>query len=94
SEMGIHTKKMIKSLEQKMAFCVKVVFKSIRNDEEKKINEVIHNSISDINMMLSLIETYMKVEKESTKELKQLQKKLIQTRSYIEFECNKLKISI
>ncbi|SFI31779.1 MULTISPECIES: hypothetical protein [unclassified Bacillus (in: firmicutes)] len=91
--MGIHTKKFINNLEQKITFCLGKVLRSLQYDEKHTSNQVIQNIINDINIMMSLIEVYMVIEEESIKELKHLHTQLIETRSYIETEYERLQVS-
>jgi len=70
--MDLDTIGLICGLGQKTMLCIKKGLKSIQYDKKQKSDKMIHQIISDINMMLNIIQTYMKIDKESTTELKQL----------------------
>lgn len=92
--MNQDTKRFIYSIEQKMAICFEEVSKLIQSGEQEHFKNNILNILSDVRIMVRLTEVYMLIEQESTKELEQLQDKLVQGQIYFETEYTKLKMSI
>ncbi|PRT34015.1 hypothetical protein [Bacillus wiedmannii] len=92
--MNQDTKRFIYSIEQKMAICFEEVSKSIQSGEQECFKKNILNILIDVGIMVRLTEVYMLIEQESTKELEQLQDKLVQGQIYFETEYTKLKMSI
>lgn len=70
------------------------VLKVIYCSEQKQFDRIIQDALSDIKIMISLTQVYMLIDKESSKDLRQLQSKLIQERLYIEKELTTLKVEI
>lgn len=70
------------------------VLKVIYCSEQKQFDRIIEDALSDIKIMISLTQIYMLIDKESSKDLRQLQSKLIQGRIYIEKELTTLKVEI
>lgn len=70
------------------------VLKVIYCSEQKQFDRIIQDALSDIKIMISLTQVYMLIDKESSKDLRQLQSKLIQERIYIEKELTTLKVEI
>lgn len=70
------------------------VLKVIYCSEQKQFDRIIEDALSDIKIMISLTQVYMLIDKESSKDLRQLQSKLIQGRIYIEKELTTLKVEI
>jgi hypothetical protein len=94
SGMDLDTKRFVYILEQKMTTCMEKVSKAIYCSEQKQFDRIIQNALSDIKIMISLTQVYMLIDKESSKDLRQLQNKLIQARIYIEKEATTLKVEI
>ncbi|EJR13627.1 MAG TPA: hypothetical protein DEU03_19375 [Bacillus sp. (in: Bacteria)] len=92
--MDLDTKRFAYILEQKMTTCMEKVSKAIYCSEQKQFDRIIQNALSDIKIMISLTQVYMLIDKESSKDLRQLQNKLIQARIYIEKEATTLKVKI
>lgn len=70
------------------------VLKVIYCSEQKQFDRIIEDALSDIKIMISLTQVYMLIDKESSKDLRKLQSKLIQGRIYIEKELTTLKVEI
>ncbi|PEA06984.1 hypothetical protein CN425_24980 [Bacillus cereus] len=87
--MNQDTKRFIYNIEQKMAICFEEVSKSIQSGEQECFKNNILNILSDVSIMVRLTEVYMLIEQESTKELEQLQDKLVQGQIYFETEYTK-----
>ena len=60
------------------------VLTAIQHPKKKQSEQVIQNIVEKMDMMISLVTTYMTIESESMKELKELQKEIIHAQAYIQ----------
>ncbi|CAM4149541.1 hypothetical protein [Bacillus paramycoides] len=60
------------------------VLKAIQHPKKEQSEHVIQNIVEKMDMMISLVTTYMTIELESMKELKELQEEIIHAQAYIQ----------
>ncbi|QIW22495.1 hypothetical protein [Bacillus thuringiensis] len=56
----------------------------MQHPKKEQSEQVIQNIVEKMDMMISLVTTYMAIESESMKELKELQKEIIHAQAYIQ----------
>ncbi|WP_139358652.1 hypothetical protein [Bacillus pseudomycoides] len=57
---------------------------AIQHPKKEQSEQVIQNIVEKMDMMISLVATYMAIESESMKELKELQEEIIHAQAYIQ----------
>ncbi|NKW97777.1 hypothetical protein [Bacillus toyonensis] len=81
--MNTNTKQFIYDIQQRKNNYIENVLIAIQHPEKEHSEQVIQNIVEKMDMMISLVTTYMAIESESTKELKELQEELIHAQAYI-----------
>ncbi|PFV84611.1 hypothetical protein COL05_04780 [Bacillus sp. AFS059628] len=71
-------------IQQRKNNYIENVLIAIQHHQKEQSKQVIQNIVEKMNMMISLVTTYMAIESESTKELKELQEELIHAQTYIQ----------
>ncbi|PEM30138.1 hypothetical protein [Bacillus pseudomycoides] len=60
------------------------VLTAIQHPKKEQSEQVVQNIVGKMDMMISLVATYMAIESESMKELKELQEEIIHAQAYIQ----------
>ncbi|EOO24358.1 hypothetical protein ICM_06393 [Bacillus cereus BAG1X2-3] len=60
------------------------VLTAIQHPKKEQSEQVIQNIVEKMDMMISLVTTYMTIESASVKELKELQEEIIHAQAYIQ----------
>ncbi|HDR7164709.1 hypothetical protein [Bacillus thuringiensis] len=82
--MNLNTKQFIYDIRQRKNNYIKNALIAIQHPEKEHSEQVIQNIVEKMDMMISLVTTYMAIESKSTKELKELQEELIHAQAYIQ----------
>ncbi|WP_272514381.1 hypothetical protein [Bacillus cereus] len=82
--MNSNTRQFIYDIQQRKNNYIEDVLTAIQYPKKEQSEQIIQNIVEKIDMMISLVITYMAIESESTKELKELQKELIHAQTYIQ----------
>ncbi|PGM87229.1 hypothetical protein [Bacillus cereus] len=82
--MNSNTKQFIYDIQQRKNNYMENVFKAIQHPKKEQSEQVIQNIVEKMDLMISLVTTYMAIESESIKELKELQKEIIHAQAYIQ----------
>ncbi|MCU5311020.1 hypothetical protein OB975_01035 [Bacillus cereus] len=84
--MNSNTKQFIYDIQQRKNNYIENVLIAIQHPQKEQSEQVIQNIVEKMDMMISLVTTYMDmaIESESTKELKELQEELIHAQAYIQ----------
>ncbi|HDR7993037.1 TPA: hypothetical protein QCY77_005531 [Bacillus cereus] len=82
--MNSNTRRFIYDIQQRKNNYIEDVLTAIQHPKKEQSKQVIQNIVEKIDMMISLVITYMAIESESKKELKKLQKELIHAQAYIQ----------
>ncbi|PEA93637.1 hypothetical protein [Bacillus cereus] len=82
--MNSNTKQFIYDIQQRKNNYIENILIAIQHPEKEHSEQVIQNIVEKMDMMISLVATYMAIESESTKELKKLQEELIYAQAYIQ----------
>ncbi|PGC85913.1 hypothetical protein COF41_23885, partial [Bacillus toyonensis] len=81
--MNSNTKQFIYDIQQRKNNYIENVLIAIQHPEKEHSEQVIQNIVEKMDMMISLVTTYMRIESGSTEELKELQKEIIHAQAYI-----------
>ncbi|HDR7354844.1 hypothetical protein RE438_29680 (plasmid) [Bacillus wiedmannii] len=82
--MNSNTKQFIYDIQQRKNNYIENVLIAIQHPKKEQSEQVIKNIVEKMDMMISLVTTYMAIEAESMKELKELQKEIIHAQAYIQ----------
>ncbi|EOQ15726.1 hypothetical protein COE20_21960 [Bacillus cereus] len=82
--MNSNTQQFINDIQQRKNNYVENVLIAIQHPKKEQSEQVIQNIVEKMDMMISLITTYMAIESESIKELKELQEEIIHAQAYIQ----------
>ncbi|HDR7670862.1 hypothetical protein [Bacillus wiedmannii] len=82
--MNSNTKQFINDIQQRKNNYLENVLIAIQHPKKEQSEQVIKNIVEKMDMMISLVTTYMAIEAESMKELKELQKEIIHAQAYIQ----------
>ncbi|MGN4457257.1 hypothetical protein [Bacillus cereus group sp. MYBK57-1] len=82
--MNSNTKQFIYDIQQRKNNYIENVLIAIQPPQKEQSEQVIQNIVEKMDMMISLVTTYMTIESGSTEELKELQKEIIHTQAYIQ----------
>ncbi|EOO05520.1 MULTISPECIES: hypothetical protein [Bacillus cereus group] len=82
--MNLNTKQFIYDIRQRKNNYIKNALIAIQHPEKEHSEQVIQNIVEKMDMMISLVTTYMAIESKSTKKLKELQEELIHAQAYIQ----------
>ncbi|HDR7785318.1 hypothetical protein MKX31_03675 [Bacillus sp. FSL M8-0063] len=82
--MNSNTKQFIYDIQQRKNNYMENVLKAIQHPKKEHSEQVIQNIVDKMDMMISLVITYIAIESESIKELKELQEELIHAQAYIQ----------
>ncbi|RFB51651.1 hypothetical protein [Bacillus thuringiensis] len=82
--MNSNTKQFIYDIRQRKNNYIENALIAIQHPEKGHSEQVIQNIVEKMDMMISLVTTYMAIESGSTKELKELQEELIHAQAYIQ----------
>ncbi|ENQ3107258.1 hypothetical protein ACEOWJ_003339 [Bacillus cereus] len=82
--MNSNTKQFIYDIQQRKNNYIENVLIAIQHSKKEQSEQVIQNIVEKMDMMISLITTYMRIESGSTEELKELQKEIIHAQAYIQ----------
>ena len=82
--MNSITKQFINDIRQRKNNYLENVLIAIQHPQKEQSEQVIQNIVEKMDMMISLVTTYMRIESGSTEELKELQKEIIHTQAYIQ----------
>ncbi|MCX2829039.1 hypothetical protein ORL93_25515 [Bacillus sp. DHT2] len=82
--MNSITKQFINDIRQRKNNYLENVLIAIQHPKKEQSEQVIQNIVEKMDMMISLVTTYMAIESESIKELKELQEEIIHAQAYIQ----------
>ena len=82
--MNSNTKQFIYDIQQRKNNYMEDVLTAIQHPKKVPSEQVIQNIVEKMDMMISLVTTYMAIESESMKELKELQEEIIHAQAYIQ----------
>ncbi|MED4714356.1 MULTISPECIES: hypothetical protein [Bacillus] len=82
--MNSITKQFINDIRQRKNNYLENVLIAIQHPKKEQSEQVIQNIVEKMDMMISLVATYMAIESESMKELKELQEEIIHAQAYIQ----------
>ncbi|PFD97816.1 hypothetical protein COE15_26180 [Bacillus cereus] len=82
--MNSNTKQFIYDIQQRKNNYIENVLIAIQHPKKEQSEQVIQNIVEKMDLMVSLVTTYMAIESESTKELKELREELIHAQAYIQ----------
>ncbi|MGE1033110.1 hypothetical protein ACQGS5_26315 [Bacillus sp. GKis3/1] len=82
--MNSNTKQFIYDIQQRKNNYIENALIAIQHPQKEQAEQVIQNIIEKMDMMISLVTTYMRIETGSTEELKELQKEIIHAQAYIQ----------
>ncbi|MGX5677892.1 hypothetical protein [Bacillus toyonensis] len=82
--MNSNTKQFIYDIQQRKNNYIENVLIAIQHPKKEQSEQVIQNIVEKMDMMISLVTTYMGIESGSTEELKELQKEIIHAQAYIQ----------
>ncbi|MEN1939305.1 hypothetical protein AAIE21_28310 [Paenibacillus sp. 102] len=82
--MNSNTKQFIYDIQQRKKNYTEDVLRAIQHPKKEHSEQVIQNIVEKMDMMNSLVTTYMAIELESMKELKELQEEIINAQAYIQ----------
>ncbi|PEE63109.1 hypothetical protein [Bacillus thuringiensis] len=82
--MNSNTKQFIYDTKQRKNNYMEDVLTAIQHPKKEQSEQVIQNIVEKMDMMISLVTTYMTIESESMKELKELQEEIIYAQAYIQ----------
>ncbi|MET7020940.1 hypothetical protein [Bacillus mycoides] len=82
--MNSNTKQFINDIQQRKNNYIENVLIAIQHPKKEQSEQVIQNIVEKMDMMISLVTTYMAIESESMTELKELQKEIIHAQAYIQ----------
>ncbi|KXY43856.1 MULTISPECIES: hypothetical protein [Bacillus] len=82
--MSPNTKQFIYDIQQRKNNYIENALIAIQHPKKEQSEQVIQNIVEKMDMMISLVTTYMRIESGSTGELKELQKEIIHAQAYIQ----------
>ncbi|MED3377501.1 hypothetical protein P4389_33585 [Bacillus thuringiensis] len=82
--MNSNTKQFIYDIQQRKNNYIENALIAIQHPKKEPSEQVIQNIVEKMDMMISLVTTYMRIESGSTEELKELQKEIIHAQGYIQ----------
>lgn len=82
--MNSNTQQFIYDIQQRKKNYLENVLKAIQHPKKEQSEQVIQNIVEKMDMMIRLVTTYMTIESESMKELKELQEEIIHAQAYIQ----------
>lgn len=84
--MNSITKQFINDIRQRKNNYLENVLIAIQHPKKEQSEQVIQNIVEKMDMMISLVTTYMRIESGSMEELKELQEEIIHAQAYIQKE--------
>ncbi|KAB2440698.1 hypothetical protein [Bacillus luti] len=81
--MNPNTKQFIYDIQQRKNNYIEDVLTAIQHPKKEQSEQVIQNIVEKMDMMISLVTTYMRIESGSTAKLKELQEEIIHAQAYI-----------
>ncbi|UDW03903.1 hypothetical protein FHQ13_028745 (plasmid) [Bacillus cereus] len=82
--MNSNTKQFIYDIQKRKNNYMEDVLTAIQHPKKEQSVQVIQNIVEKMDMMISLVTTYMTIETESMKESKELQEEIIHAQVYIQ----------
>ncbi|MED2956073.1 hypothetical protein P4312_34500, partial [Bacillus thuringiensis] len=82
--MNPNTKQFIYDIQQRKNNYIENALIAIQHPKKEPSEQVIQNIVEKMDMMISLVTTYMRIELGSTAELKELQEEIIHAQGYIQ----------